>query len=102
LAAADPRQVQALLLLAAEAQQRRADHREAEAGERRREPQAPQLLGPHLRLLGREAAAAELARPARRREGARRRPLEPGLHLRVVPARAPPSPVSARLGIDLE
>src|SRR5262249_39443886 len=87
LAAADARQVPAPLLVAAEAQERRADHAEAEARERRREAQAAHLLGEDLRLVRGEAAAAELARPGRRREAARRRALEPGLHLGVVPAR---------------
>ena len=50
----------------------------------------------HLRLGRLEPAAAVLARPGRRRQALGRRPLEPGLHVRVVPGRPAPAPVAAR------
>ena len=65
LAAGDLREVLALLLLVPEAQQRRADHGETEADQRLGEAEPRQLLGEHLGLLGGEAAAAVLLRPAR-------------------------------------
>src|SRR5207247_11351513 len=70
LAAHDGRQVLAPELLAPLLQQERADHREAEAGERRAEPELRHFLRQHLGLRLREPAAAVRARPGGRRPAA--------------------------------
>src|SRR5690606_1666991 len=85
LAAHDLRQVLPLLLLGAELEQGRADHREAEADQRRGQAAARQLLAQHPRLLAREAAAAVLARPLRGREAALGARIEPALAVGVGP-----------------
>ena len=100
LAADDLRQVLLLLLLGAEAQQGRADHAEAEAGERIGQLEPLHLLLQHLGLVVREPAAAVLRRPGRRRVALVGRHLEPGLHLRVVPDGALAPPVAAGFRVE--
>ena len=98
LPARDLREVLALERLAAELQERRADHGEAEADERRRQVEPRDLGLEHLGLVAREPAAAVLARPPRRRPPARGRELEPAARL-GVPERDPPAAPDVRLGV---
>src|SRR5262249_61561591 len=67
LAATDPREMLALLLLVAGLEQEGSDHLEPEADECRSQLLLRHLLGQDLRLLLRETAAAVLPRPRRRR-----------------------------------
>src|SRR5262249_60920495 len=67
LAANDPREMLALLLLVAGLEQERSDHLEPEADECRSQLLLRHLLGQDLRLLLRETGAAVLPRPRRRR-----------------------------------
>ena len=77
LAARDLRQVLALLLLAAVLQQRRAEHPDAEALQRRAALERGHLLAQDRRLRVREAAAAVVARPGRHRPAALAHALHP-------------------------
>ena len=78
LAARDLRQVLALLRLVAELQQRRAEHPDAEAVERRAAAERTLFLCEHLALLGREATTAVFARPGRHGPAAFGHAFEPG------------------------
>ena len=82
LAARDLRQIMALLLLAAELEQRRPEHRDPEADERRPRADPRHLLLEHARFLRAEPAAAIILRPVGHGPPALRRRLQP-LPLRV-------------------
>ena len=77
LAADDRRQMLLLLVLGAELQQRRAEHPNAEAVQRRASVDARHFLLQHLRFGRRQAAAVIFLRPHRRCPAALRHPLQP-------------------------
>ncbi|MNE06360.1 hypothetical protein D3C80_989470 [compost metagenome] len=75
----DGRQEALLLLLRAEGQQGRAEHPDAETGQRRLRLDATHLGSQHLGLFAGQAAAAVDAGPFRRGPAARRHALQPEL-----------------------
>ena len=77
LASSNLRQMLALLLLGAVLQQRRSEHRDAEAVQRRAAAERAHFLAQNFGLVAREAAAAVLTRPLRHRPTLFRHALEP-------------------------
>ena len=91
-AANDLRQVLAALLLGAELEQHGAEHPQAEALERLAAAERAQLLVEDGRFVGRQAAAAVLARPRRRRPAALGHARKPEPRVVVREHRLPPAP----------
>src|SRR5208337_5672068 len=99
LASNNLRQLLALLFFGTIFEQRRSEHRDAEAGQRRAASERAHFLAQNFGLVAREAAAAVLARPLRHRPTLGRHAFEPQ-PLRVgLEIRMPAAPASVFLAL---
>ncbi len=96
-AARDLRQEMLLLLLGAELQQRRAEHGDAEAGQRRARAEPRHLFLQDLRLRGRKPAATIVLRPMRDGPAFLAHPLHPLTLSVALEGRIAAAPAGVRL-----